>query len=74
MKVLLTKVGISKKGNPYAQGLVYSERAEKFCSVSDGKGGFSDAFVPLTDEKYEEIKDVWKAGLVIEMNRRVDVE
>lgn len=73
MKVLLTKVGLSKKGAPYGMGLVYSDKAEKFCQVSDGKGGFNDAYVPLSDEKYEEIRDSWKDGLVIEIERSVRV-
>lgn len=73
MRVLLTKVALSKNGNPYAMGLVYSEKAEKFCQVSDGNGGFKESFVPLSDEKYEEIKDSWKLGTVVEVNRSVDV-
>ena len=74
MKVLLSKVGLSKKGNPYATGLVFSEKADKYCQVSDGNGGYNDIFVPLSDEKYEEIKDSWREGLTLEVSRNVSVE
>lgn len=73
MKVLVTKCGISKNDKPYAMGLVWSEKSKSWCQVSDGHGGFTNTFVPLSEEKLDEILDKVEEGYILDVTRSIDV-